>query len=80
MIAWIIYIVVFFILFFVLYLGMLGIKRGLEAKNITKVGKLKHDTKSSKYVSNELKKLKKLYDDRVINKKEFSAAKKKLLS
>ena len=37
MIAWIIYIIVFFILFFVLYLGILGVKRGLEAKNSNKV-------------------------------------------
>ena len=80
MIAWIIYIIVFLILFFVLYLGILGVKRGLEAKNINKVIKIKYNTKSSKYLSNELKKLKNLYDDGVIDKKEFSAAKKKLLS
>ena len=80
MIAWIIYIIVFFILFFVLYLGILGVKRGLEAKNSNKVIKIKSDTKTSKYASNELKKLKNLYDDGVIDKKEFSDAKKKLLS
>ena len=80
MIAWIVYIIVFFILLFVLYLGILGVKSGLEAKNSNKVIKNKYNTKSPKYVSNELKKLKKLHDDGVIDKKEFSAAKKKLLS
>ena len=33
MIAWIIYIIVAFILFFVLYLALLGINRGVKAKN-----------------------------------------------
>ena len=80
MIAWIVYIIVFFILLFVLYLGILGVKSGLDAKNSNKVIKNKYNTKSPKYVSNELKKLKKLHDDGVIDKKEFSAAKKKLLS
>ena len=81
MIAWIVYIIVFLILFFVLYLGILGAKRGLDAKNSNKVSKFNYNTKSSKYyVSNELKKLKNLYDNRVIDKKEFNAAKKKLLS
>tara|TARA_S200000501_G_scaffold221393_1_gene207691 strand:+ start:328 stop:570 length:243 start_codon:yes stop_codon:yes gene_type:complete len=80
MIAWIVYIIVFFILLFVLYLGILGVKSGLEAKNSNKVIKNKYNTKFPKYVSNELKKLKKLHDDGVIDKKEFSAAKKKLLS
>ncbi len=79
MIAWIVYIIVFFILFFVMYLGILGVKRGLEAKNIKKVIKIKYNTKSSKYISTELKKLKNLHDDGVIDKKEFSA-KKKILS
>ena len=78
MIAWIIYIIVFFILLFVLYLGILWVKRGLEAKNSNKVIKIKYNKKSLKYVSNELKKLKNLYDDGVIDKKEFSAAKKNI--
>ena len=33
MITWIIYIIVGLILFFVLYLAILGINRGVEAKN-----------------------------------------------
>ena len=80
MIAWIVYIIVFFILIFVLYLGILGVKRGLEVKNSDKISKTKYYTRSSNYLSNELKKLKNLYDDGAIDKKEFRAAKKKLLS
>ena len=80
MIAWIVYIIVFFILIFVLYLGILGVKRGLEVKNSNKISKTKYYTRSSKYLSNELKKLKNLHDDGAIDKKEFRAAKKKLLS
>ena len=48
MIVWFVYIIVFFILFFVLYLGILGVKRGLEAKNSNKKIKNKYDTKSPK--------------------------------
>tara|TARA_S200000501_G_C20603600_1_gene647006 strand:+ start:139 stop:285 length:147 start_codon:yes stop_codon:yes gene_type:complete len=48
MIVWFVYIIVFFILFFVLYLGILGVKRGLEAKNINKTIKNKYDAKSPK--------------------------------
>tara|TARA_B100000989_G_scaffold265628_1_gene218631 strand:- start:3312 stop:3554 length:243 start_codon:yes stop_codon:yes gene_type:complete len=80
MIALIVYIIIFFILIFVLYLGILGVKRGLEVKKSNKINKIKYDTKSSKHLSNELKKLKSLYDDGAINKKKFRAAKKKLLS
>tara|TARA_B100000963_G_C22340660_1_gene542825 strand:- start:95 stop:337 length:243 start_codon:yes stop_codon:yes gene_type:complete len=80
MITWIVYIVVFFILLFVLYLGIIGAKIGLKAKNSNKVIKIKYNNKSSKYVSAELKKIKNLYNDGLIDKKEFSAAKKKLLS
>ena len=36
MITWIIYIIVSFILFFVLYLAILGIDRGVKAKNANK--------------------------------------------
>ena len=36
MITWIIYIIVAFILFFVLYLAILGIDRGVKAKNANK--------------------------------------------
>ena len=80
MISWIIYLIVGFILLFVLYLAIRGIERGVKAKNTNKSKNQENKLSSPKNISNELKKLKKLYDDRVINKKEFNVAKKKLLS
>ena len=80
MITWIVYIIVGFILLFVLYLGLLGINRGVEAKNNNRAHKINNVKKKQKNVTSELAKLKKLYDDGVINKKEFNLAKKKLLS
>jgi len=41
MITWIIYIIVAFILFFVLYIAILGIDRGIKAKNAKKSNNLK---------------------------------------
>ena len=79
MISWIIYIIVGLILFFVLYLAILGINRGVRAKNANKSNNIENKLISKKNISNELKKLKKLYDEGVINKKEFNNAKKKLL-
>ena len=79
MISWIIYIIVGLILFFVLYLAILGINRGVRAKNTNKSNNIENKLISKKNISNELKKLKKLYDEGVINKKEFNNAKKKLL-
>ena len=79
MISWIIYTIVGLILFFVLYLAILGINRGVRAKNTNKSNNIKSKLISKKNISNELKKLKKLYDEGVINKKEFNNAKKKLL-
>ena len=80
MISWIIYLIVGFILLFVLYLAIQGIDRGVKAKNTNKLNNKENKLSSPKNISNELKKLKKLYDDGVINKKEFNVAKKKLLS
>ena len=80
MIAWIIYIIVAFILFFVLYLAILGIDRGVKAKNVNKSNNSKKKLKSTKNITGELIKLRKLYDDGAIDKKEFKIAKKKLLS
>ena len=77
MITWIIYIIVAFILFFVLYLAILGIDRGVKAKN---ANKSKKKLNSPKNITGELIRLKKLYDDGTIDKKEFNIAKKKLLS
>ena len=48
MIAWIIYIIVALILFFVLYLAILGIDRGVKAKNANKSKNLKKKKKISK--------------------------------
>ena len=80
MISWTIYIIVGFILLFVLYLAIQGIDRGVKAKNMNKSNNQENKLNSPKIISNELEKLKKLYDDGTINKKEFNVAKKKLLS
>ena len=62
-----------------MYLGILGIYRGVKAKNTNKVNS-ENKLNSPKKLANEIRKLQKLYDDGVINKKEFNIAKKKLLS
>ena len=80
MISWIIYIIVGLILFFVLYLAVLGVDRGVKAKNLNKLKNLDTDKRPSKNIAEELKKLKIFYEDGTISKKEFQAAKKKLLS
>ena len=79
MITWIIYIIVALILFFVLYLALQGVNRGVEAKNLNKITNSNNNLSSKKSITSELKKLKKLYDEGVISKKEFDLAKKKLL-
>ncbi len=78
--SWIIYIIVGLILFFVLYLAVLGVDRGVKAKNLNKLKNLDIDKRHSKNIAEELKKLKIFYEDGTISKKEFHAAKKKLLS
>ena len=80
MISWIIYIIVGLILFFVLYLAVLGVDRGVKAKNLNKLKNLDIDKRPPKNIAEELKKLKIFYEDGTISKKEFQAAKKKLLS
>ncbi len=79
MIIWIIYIIIFLILIFVMYLAILGVNRGVKAKNSNKANS-ENKLNSPKKLANEIRKLQKLYDDGVINKKEFNIAKKKLLS
>ena len=79
MIIWIIYIIISLILIFVMYLAILGINRGVKAKNTNKVN-LENKLNSPKKLANEIRKLQKLYNDGAINKKEFNIAKKKLLS
>ncbi len=73
-----------FILFFVLYLAFQGINRGIKAK---KLNNKNHDESKSNNqnssnktsITNELTKLNKLHNDGVLNKKQFEAAKKKIL-
>ena len=62
-----------------MYLAILGINRGVEAKNTNKANS-ENKLNSPKKLANEIRKLQKLYDDGMINKKEFNIAKKKLLS
>ena len=79
MISWIIYIIVGLILFFVLYLAVLGVDRGVKAKNLNKLKNLDIDKRPSKNIAEELNKLKIFYEDGTISKKEFQAAKKKII-
>ena len=85
MISWIIYTLVTFILFFVLFIGSQGINRGIKAKKLNNlnndVSKSKNQNPSSKIsITHELNKLNKLHSDGALNKKQFEAAKKKILS
>ena len=72
------------ILFFVLFIASQGINRGIKAKNLN--NKNHDDSKSNNQnlsskisITNELTKLNKLHSDGVLNKKQFEAAKKKIL-
>ncbi len=80
MISLIVYIIVGLILFFIFYLAIQGIDRGIKAKNLNKSKNLYIDKMPLKNIAKELKKLKVLYKNGTINKKEFQAAKKKILS
>ena len=80
MVTLIIYIIVALILGFIAYIGVLGINRGVQAKNYNKNSQLKNKKKSSNELADEFQKLKKLHDDGVLSKSEFNAAKKKILS
>tara|TARA_Y100001958_G_scaffold158885_1_gene158220 strand:- start:623 stop:859 length:237 start_codon:yes stop_codon:yes gene_type:complete len=77
MISLAVYIIVGLILFFILYLAIQGIDRGVKAKNLNKSKNLYVDKMLSKNIAEELNKLKVLYKNGSINKKEFQAAKKK---
>ena len=84
MVSWIIYILVTLILFFILFIAYQGINRGLEAKNINNKNYRKFYGENKiqagkKSVADELTKLNKLYNDGVLNKEQFEAAKKKIL-
>ena len=80
MVTLIIYIIVALILGFIAYIGVLGINRGVQAKNYNKNSRLKNKKKNSNELTDEFQKLKKLHDDGVLSKSEFNAAKKKILS
>ena len=80
MVTLIIYIIVALILGFIAYIGVLGINRGVQAKNYNKNSRLKNKKKNSNELVDEFQKLKKLHDDGVLSKSEFNAAKKKILS
>ena len=80
MVTSIIYIIVALILGFIAYIGVLGLNRGVQAKNYNKNSRLKNKKKNSNELADEFQKLKKLHDDGVLSKSEFNAAKKKILS
>ena len=80
MISWIIYLIVALILFFILFIASQGISRGLEAKNNNKKDFINLKKSPKKTISNEIKRLRKLYDEGALSEKEFEIAKKKILS
>ena len=67
-----------------LFIASQGINRGIKAKNLNNKNhddpKSNNQNLSSKIsITNELTKLNKLHSDGVLNKKQFEAAKKKIL-
>ena len=83
MLANIIYLLVFIILVFVLSIAVKAITRGVEAKQTIKEEKnfrVNNEYESQDLeIINQLKELKKLYDNGVINEDEFKKAKEKIL-
>ncbi len=83
MLANIIYLTVFVILAFVLSIAVKAITRGVEAKQIIKEEKnLELNTEGenqSLEIIDQIKELKDLYDNGVLNDEEFKKAKDKLL-
>jgi len=83
MLANIIYLAVFIILAFVLSIAVKAITRGVEAKQIIKEEKdleINNDNqKQNLEVVSQLKELKSLYDNGIINENEFKKAKEKIL-
>ena len=79
----IIYLAVFIILAFVLSIAVKAITRGVEAKQIIKEEKnleINNDNqKQNLEVVSQLKELKSLYDNGIINENEFKKAKEKIL-
>ena len=83
MLANIIYVTVFVILAFVLSIAVKAITRGVEAKQIIKEEKNldfnKESENQSLEIINQIKELKDLHDNGVLNDEEFKKAKDKLL-
>ncbi len=83
MLANIIYLAVFIILAFVLSIAVKAITRGVEAKQIIKEERdleINNDNqKQNLEVVSQLKELKSLYDNGIINENEFKKAKEKIL-
>ena len=79
----IIYLAVFIILAFVLSIAVKAITRGVEAKQIIKEERdleINNDNqKQNLEVVSQLKELKSLYDNGIINENEFKKAKEKIL-
>ena len=79
----IIYLAVFIILAFVLSIAVKAITRGVEAKQIIKEEKnletINDNEKENLEVVSQLKELKNLYDNGIINENEFKKAKEKIL-
>ena len=83
MLTYIIYFAVFIILVFVLSIAVKAITRGVEAKQMIKEEKNQefdggNENQNLKIVS-QLKELKDLYDNGIINDDEFKKAKNKIL-
>tara|TARA_B100000941_G_scaffold175599_1_gene125680 strand:+ start:676 stop:930 length:255 start_codon:yes stop_codon:yes gene_type:complete len=83
MLANIIYLIVFIILAFVLSIAVKAITRGVEAKQVIKEEKNSELNKVSENqsleITDQIKELKNLYDNGVLNEEEFKKAKEKLL-
>lgn len=78
----IIYLAVFIILIFVLSIAVKAITRGVEAKQINKeqTSELNNDNDSKNLeIVNQLKELKNLHDNGILNEDEFKKAKDKIL-
>ena len=84
MVANIIYVLVFVILAFVLTIAVKAITRGVEAKQVLNEEKknLKSDSQNTNQnleVINQIKQLKDLHDQGILNDDEFKKAKEKIL-
>ena len=80
----IIYLAVFIILVFVLSIAVKAITRGVEAKQTLKeeknlqLNKVENESSNMEIV-NQIKELKNLYDNGILNEEEFRKAKDKIL-